>query len=244
MVRAERLMELADLLRGRDATTVNELARELAVSARTVLRDLATLRDRGMPIAGEAGPGGGVRLQRDRGSAAVHFSISEIMGIWLAARLSREGSHLPWGEAATSALAKLLGSLPLAKARDLRTLCRRVIVGPDASATIRGGAGAPPPELLRIFEDAFSRGHGLTFQYMDRAGAETRRTIEPHGLLVQPPVWYILSRDVKNGEPRTFRMDRISHPRLVQTIAFRPDAEVVRAQVPQGGEWRPLVGAM
>jgi predicted DNA-binding transcriptional regulator YafY len=220
MVRAERLMELVDLMRGRDATTVEALARELAVSPRTVLRDLATLRDRGMPIRGEAGPGGGVRLLRDRGSAAVHFSLLEVAGMWLAARLSREASNLPWGEAATSALAKLLASLPPAKVRDLRTLCRRVIVGPPASSTTRGGAGAAPPELLRVFEDAFSNGHGLAFQYMDRAGAETRRTIEPHGLLVQPPVWYILSRDVDKGAPRTFRMDRISRPRIVHSMAF------------------------
>ena len=167
-------MELVDLLRGRDATTVEVLARELAVSSRTVLRDLATLRDRGMPIAGEAGPGGGVRLERDRGSAPVQFFISEVVGIWLAARLSREASDLPWGEAATSALAKLLASLPLAKTRNLRALCRRVIIGPPASSTIRGGVSAPPPELLRVFEDAFSGGHGLAFQYVDRGGAETR----------------------------------------------------------------------
>jgi predicted DNA-binding transcriptional regulator YafY len=197
-----------------------------------------------MRITGESGPGGGVRLDRHRGSEAIQFSISEVVGIWLAARLSREASNLPWGEAATSALAKLLASLPLAKARDLRTLCRRVIVGPDASAAIRGGAGAPPPELLRIFEDAFSRGHGLTFQYVDRAGAETRRTIEPHGLLVQPPVWYILSRDVETGQPRTFRMDRISHPRIVRTMAFQADVDVVRVQVPHGKEWRSLSGSM
>lgn len=237
------MLELTDLLRRRGATTVDELAAELTVSPRTLLRDLATLRDRGMPIAAEAGPGGGVRLERDRGAAAVHFSIAEIVGIWLAARLSREVSNLPWGEAATSALATLLEVLPPAKARDLKTLCRRVIVGPPASSAIRGSVGESPPELLRIFERAFSSGHGLAFQYMDRGGAETRRTIEPHGLLVQTPVWYILSRDVDKREPRTFRMDRISRPRIVQTIAFQPDADIVRAQVPQGKEWRPLVGS-
>jgi hypothetical protein len=39
-------------------------------------------------------------------------------------------------------------------------------------------------------------------------------------------------------------MDRISHPRIVQTIAFQADVDVVRAQVPEGREWRPLVGSM
>jgi predicted DNA-binding transcriptional regulator YafY len=221
-----------------------QLARELNISSRTVLRDLATLRDRGTPIASQAGPGGGVRLERVRGVTDVQFSVTEIVGIWLAARLSREASDLPWGEAASGALGKLLASLPPAKARDLRTLCRRVIIGPPASARIRTGAGGPPPELLRIFEEAFSHGRGLTFQYLDRDGAESRRTIEPHGLLVQTPVWYILSRDVEKAEPRTFRMDRISKPRIVPTLAFQPDVDVIRVQVPQRSDWRPLVGSM
>jgi predicted DNA-binding transcriptional regulator YafY len=234
-------MDLADLLRGREATTIAELARELAVSPRTILRDVATLRSRGMPIAGDAGPGGGIRLERDRGSA-VHVSIAEVVGIWLAARVSRETSNVPWGEAATSALAKLLASLPRAKVSVLRALCRRVIVGPPASVTIRGGAGAPPPELLSIFEDAFSGGCGIAFQYRDRAGGETRRRIEPHGLLLQPPVWYVLSRDVDNGTLRTFRMDRISRPRILRGMTFQPDLDIVKAQVPQRREWRPLVG--
>src|SRR5688500_7979926 len=50
MPRAQRLMGLADSLRGREVTTVSELAEELGVSRRTVLRDLATLRESGMPI--------------------------------------------------------------------------------------------------------------------------------------------------------------------------------------------------
>ena len=71
-----------------------------------------------------------------------------------------------------------------------------------------------------------------------------RCVCSPHGLLVQRPVWYILSRDVEKGEPRTFRMDRISRPRIVQAMVFQPDVHVVRAQVPQGREWRALVGSM
>src|SRR6187549_2223354 len=161
MTRADRLMDLADLLRARDATTVADLAEELAVSERTILRDLAALRERGLPITGEAGRGGGIRLEGDRGITALHLSVSEVAAIWLAARLSREASDLPWGEAARSALAKLLGSLPRAKARELRALCRRVVIGPPASAQVREGAGSAPSELLGLFDAAFSKGLGL-----------------------------------------------------------------------------------
>jgi predicted DNA-binding transcriptional regulator YafY len=233
-------MDLADLLRGRETTTVASLAAELGVSDRTVLRDLATLRGRGMPITGEAGPGGGVRLEGDRGVTAVHLSLSEVAAMWLAATLSREASDLPWGDAARSALAKLLGSLPKGKAKDLRALCRRVIIGPPASANVRDGAGRPPLELLGRFEEAFSRGMGLGFHYVDREGNATVRRVEPHGLLVETPVWYVLARDIDKGEPRMFRMDRISRSRLLAEVRFRPNLELVTAHLPDQVRWRPL----
>jgi predicted DNA-binding transcriptional regulator YafY len=242
MPRAERLMELADALRARHTTTVSALAEELGVSRRTVLRDLAALRARGLPITGEAGPGGGIRLEGDRGLAAVHLSLAEIVAIWLGARLARAASDLPWGESATSGMAKLLASLPDAKARALRSLCRRVIVGQPASPAIRESVGATSPELLRIFEEAFSAGVGLAFHYTDRAGKRTVRRVEPHGLLVEPPVWYVLARDLETSQSRTFRMDRIGRPRLLRDVVFRPDLAVVRGQLPDLERFKPLTG--
>jgi len=174
----------------------------------------------------------------------VQLSVTEIAGLWLAARLAREASALPWSDAATTSLSKLLASLPIGKADDLRRLCRRVIVGPPASLAIRAGAGAAPPELLRMFEDAFSSGQTLRFSYINKSGEESRRTVEPHGLLVQPPIWYILAWDVGKKQPRTFRMDRILRPRIWQTTKFRPDINIVRVQVPHTGEWKPLLGSL
>ena len=242
MRRAERVLQLTDLLRGRETTTVSDLAAELRVSRRTLLRDLAALRDRGMPIHGEAGPGGGVRLDGDRSQTAVHLSVMEIAALWLGARLARCASDLPWGEDSNSAMAKLLAGLPTKKARTLRALCRRVVVGQPASASIRGSARSAPRELLRLVEQAFSRGVGLGFVYSDRQGRRSDRRVEPHGLLVEPPVWYVLARDADKGEPRTFRMDRISRPRILPDVVFRPDVAVIRAQLPDQDRWRPLTG--
>lgn len=240
MPRTDRVMDLVELLRGRDTTTVSALAGELGVSRRTVLRDLATLRARGLPITGEPGPSGGLRLEGARGVTAVHLGVAEVVSLWLAARLSRAASDLPWGEGARSGLAKLMASLPRERTRELRALCRRVIVGPPASERVRSGAGRAPPELLRLFEEAFGRGAGLGFHYADRVGQRTLRRVEPHGLLVQTPVWYLLARDADKGEPRMFRMDRISSPRLLGEIRFTPDARVIQAQLPAGPDWQPL----
>ena len=140
-------------------------------------------------------------------------------------------------------MAKLLGNLPAPKARALRALCRRVIVGHPASAPIRAGAGAAPPELLRLFEEAFSTGLGLGFQYTDREGRDSSRRIEPHGLLVQTPVWYVLARDVDKQEPRMFRMDRIARPRILRDVTFQPDMQVIQTQLPELDMWHPLTGS-
>lgn len=242
MPRAERLLDVAERLRASEATTAARLAEELGVSPRTVRRDLAALRRRGLPIAGEAGPGGGIRLAGARGVAAVHLSLAEIVALWLAARLSQAASALPWGEAASSALTKLLASLPRERARELRALCRRVVVGEPASGAVVAGAGAAAPELLRLFEAAFTAGRGLGFLYTDRHGERSARRVEPHGLLVQSPVWYVLARDREKQAPRMFRMDRISRPRLLLDVAFRPDPSVVAALLPAECAWRPLLG--
>ena len=59
--RSSRLDALVAALRASDGTSISNLADELCVSKRTVRRDIATLRMRGMDIEGERGRGGGVR---------------------------------------------------------------------------------------------------------------------------------------------------------------------------------------
>jgi predicted DNA-binding transcriptional regulator YafY len=235
-------MDLAERLRASAETTVEALADEMGVSVRTMHRDIAALRDRGMPISGQAGPGGGVRLEGPRGVTAVHLSVAEIMALWLAARLSQGAGELPWSNRASSALTKLLASLPRDRARHLRDVCSRVFVGPPATPSVRAGAGAAPRELLGVFEEAAARGRGLGFQYRDQYGKASPRRIEPHGLLVQSPVWYILARDVEKHAPRMFRMDRIATPRLLADVTFRADVAVARALREPGVVREPLHG--
>jgi predicted DNA-binding transcriptional regulator YafY len=242
MSRALRVMELEELLKARDTTTVAELAQALGVGERSIRRDLATLRERGLPISGDPGPGGGIRLEGERGLTAVHLSLAEIVSLWLAARLAQAASDLPWSPAANSALTKLLGSLPKARAKELRALCRRVIIGAAPSAQVVASAGSTPKELLSRFEQAFSRGHGLGFDYRDRNGQRSTRRTEPHGLLVQSPVWYLLTRDIDKDGPRMFRMDRISRPHVLPELHFRPDAAVIWSQLPEDCEFWPLLG--
>lgn len=221
------MMSLLDLLRAREETTIDSLAAELRVSRRTVLRDLASLRERGVAVASDVGRGGGVRLERDGGLARVTFADGEIVALWLSAHLAQRGTALPWSGATRGALAKLLGSIPRVRARQLRALVARVVVGRPATENVRRSSSEPPAELLAVFERAFTSQKGMVFDYRDRDGRSSTRHIEPHGLLVEPPVWYILARDRDRAAPRMFRMDRISRPRLDPHLEFLPDSAVI-----------------
>lgn len=117
------------------------------------------------------------------------------------------------------------------------------VVGPPASAAVRADAGVAAGGLLDVFERAFASGVGLGFEYTDRQGKVSARRIEPHGLLVQPPVWYVLGRDADNRRPRMFRMDRVRRPRLLPSLQFRPDTAVIDALLPEGFDWQPLAAS-
>jgi predicted DNA-binding transcriptional regulator YafY len=227
MTRAGRVFQLLELLRGAEATTVGAAAEALGVTRRTILRDVAVLRDAGHPIVGEGGPGGGIRLEGERGVTAVHLAEDEVAALWLSAQLAASVTRLPWSGAGRAALDKLLASLPRERARAVRALVRRVRVGRPATARIVAELGPPPAELLGAFEAAFARKVCLAFDYRDRHGRETRRCVEPHGLMVEAPAWYVLARDTATGAARLFRMDRIRGARPVPSRGFAPDFEGV-----------------
>lgn len=228
-MRTDRVMDLLDLLRGEREIAVPEIARRLGVSVRTVRRDLALLRERGHPIAGEAGPGGGVRLERDRGVAAVHLALPEIVALWLAASLAHLGTSLPWSKATSRAVDRLLASLPEERGRELRALLRRVVVGPPATASMIATVGPTAHDVLAVFETAFRARVAMRFSYRDRHGRTSHRLVEPHGILVQPPLWYVLALDRESGARRSFRMDRMLRPALAQSTHFVPSRELVAA---------------
>ena len=57
---------------------------------------------------------------------------------------------------------------------------------------------------------------------MDVAGKTSTRDVNPHGLLVQVPLWYLIAYDLDKDAPRTFRLDRISGAVAYETLRFEP----------------------
>ena len=114
MSRADRLLRLVQLLRRyRAPVSAAALAEELGVSARSVYRDVQTLREQGAAIEGEAGIG--YVLQPGFLLPPLMFSDEELEAITLGLRLSAE--H---GDEALARWATLPSGLPRARSALLR----------------------------------------------------------------------------------------------------------------------------
>jgi predicted DNA-binding transcriptional regulator YafY len=104
--RQHRLIEELRLAGGRPATA-GQLAAALRVDVRTVERDIARLRDAGLPITSRRGPGGGFRLDVPATVAPVQLTPGEIAA--LIASVASVGPYI--SATAHSALTRLLEAL-------------------------------------------------------------------------------------------------------------------------------------
>jgi predicted DNA-binding transcriptional regulator YafY len=230
MSRADRLDALLAFLRARERTSVAEIAEAFGVSERTVFRDLDALRARDVPIEGEAGRGGGLQLLPHGALPAVRLDLEEAAALALAVGLAQQASGVPFSRAAERARQRVLAALPQRRRADLRRLQERIVIGPPASANVASTAEDAEPGVLEAVEQAFTALRGLAFHYTDRNGHPSERRVEPHGILLQWPVWYVLAWDLRREGPRMFRMDRMRRVRRLDdvTILLRP-VEVVEA---------------
>jgi hypothetical protein len=140
------------ILRRRGFASVAHLAGELEVSRRTVLRDLAHLRNRGFNILAEGGPGGGVYLDPDSVLLSSQLAVEEVVALVLSVAVMRAAPWIPFAAGAERALAKIEGALPAERVRELRRFMHRILVGDPAERGAALSADGVDPSFLSAFE--------------------------------------------------------------------------------------------
>lgn len=234
----EREERLLRLLRHRARCTADGLAGELGVSRRTVLRDLQRLRNRGFDISSMTGPGGGVRLEPTSIMITSKLEGPEVVALLLAAAIARASPGLPFLAAADTAIEKIEASLPASRAAELQRFMHRVLID-DRLGTAADAPGPVVAGLVEEFERAFTANRMLAFSYSDRAGRQTERRVEPHGLLVSWPHWYVIAWDPTPDATRLFRADRIDKPRPTDTEFVPRPHDIVMKPHPNAQPARP-----
>jgi predicted DNA-binding transcriptional regulator YafY len=200
-----RLLRLLALLQARPDWPGPELAQRLAITPRTLRRDVQRLRDLGYPVAATPGVAGGYRL--GAGAALPPLLLDDEEAVAVAVSLSAAASQTVTGIAETSvrALAKLEQVLPARLRERVAALQHALVALPRPGPAI-------DPGLLTALATACRRRQELAFGYTSRDGAVTRRRAEPHRLVHAGYRWYLVARDAGRDDWRTFRVDRIAGP--------------------------------
>jgi predicted DNA-binding transcriptional regulator YafY len=209
------------MLRRSGTATIDALACGVGASRRTLLRDIAALREEGFVIHSETGRGGGVQLDPQSVQMTPRLSVAEIFALLISVAAMRAAQNLPFSDLADAGLAKIEKSLPSDKVRDLRRFLDCLHIGQLSPKQDLSDLGRIDPALLAAFETAFLERRRLRFEYRDAKGAKTSREVEPQAMLILQPLWYLVGWDPGKEDFRHFRMDRISKPECITGAPFR-----------------------
>ncbi|MBW9105652.1 helix-turn-helix transcriptional regulator [Paraburkholderia phenoliruptrix] len=209
--RADRLFQIAELLRGRRLTTAQQLADWLDISLRTVYRDVRDLQLSGVPIEGEAGIG--YRLSRSASLPPLTFTADELAALAAGARMLESWGGAGFASSARGALAKITSAMPADKRASLERLA---IFAP--SFHIRSDFS----DQLDTLHRAIDTRHVVSFAYTDANGAASERRVWPLALAYWGARWTLGAWCELRGDFRNFGLEKI------QQLAVRepyPDQE-------------------
>lgn len=201
-MRAERLVTLLFLLQQRRRATAAELADALAVSERTVYRDIASLEQAGVPLWTEQGRSGGIRLMDGWRTRLDGLTGREAAAIF-AMDVPEVLAELGLGSALTGARAKVLATLPAGLRDYAQQISDRFHLDAPGWFHRQEDAGH-----LATVASAVAGTRRLLVRY-GRADRAVDRVLEPLGLVVKAGVWYLVALPVPGEVPRTYRVARI-----------------------------------
>lgn len=207
--RLERLDRLESWLKSDELLVLRDAAFELGVSIRTINRDIELLRNRGIPVEADRGRGGGVRLNSQWGVGRVSFTHREAIDLLVGLAMS-EHTDLPMQMGQSKSIRrKLMASFSHPDQAKINKLRNRIRTGPPSSLESVGSFTSSKPQVGMVLKEAFLLAKTAELTYQDGNGQETTRLIEPHFLVLNPPIWYAVCWDHLRRDIRTFRCDRM-----------------------------------
>jgi predicted DNA-binding transcriptional regulator YafY len=225
-VRADRLLSLLLLLQHRGRLSAAELAEELEVSTRTVLRDIEALSAAGVPVYAERGRNGGFALVAGYSTDLTGLTHDEALALLVA---GSRGDAAGMAPALASAMRKVVAGLPAAQRESAGRDAGRILVrGEGWLPRARHDQDASDEALLAAVRGAVFAGRRLDIRYAAREEEPRWRTVDPVGLVSAGGRWYLLA--LRDGEERTYRLSRVREVREREEQAARPpDVDLDRA---------------
>ena len=200
--------------------TANELASELEVSARTVLRDIEALSTAGVPVYADRGRHGGFSLLPGFRTELTGLNHDEALAL-LTTGSGRGEKVFGLSAALASAMRKVVDALPEGHRASLDDAARRFLVEPDTDLLSRRLVTEDVAQgVMGEVRHAVLTGHKLRFHYAAPEREPRWHTVDPLGLVTVRDRTYLLA--AKSGEDRTYRLSRMLTAEELPELAERP----------------------
>ena len=200
MRRADRLFQIIQSLHHERVVTARTLAEQLAVSDRTIYRDIQDLSLSGVPITGEAGQG--YRLMKGFRLSPLMFNEEELAALLLGARMVQTWADKSLARAAQQAMAKIEHVIPDHLKPELE---RQDILVPSFPESVMVA------EELEVLRAAIKQLRKVHFDYQREDKQISQRTVHPLGLVYWGKIWTLVAWCELRDDFRHFRLDRISN---------------------------------
>ncbi|MEV4513655.1 YafY family protein [Dactylosporangium sp. NPDC049525] len=224
-----RVLALLELLQSGGLRTLAELADRLEVDGRTVRRYVDHLIDLDVPVESVRGRYGGYRLRPGYRMPPLMLTDDEALAVVLGLVSGRRAGLLATtGAAHETAIAKIRRVLPERLTRRLDAVLGSLAFT-ESPTGARTEALAPDSTVLLTIASAVDAHRPVSITYTDRDGRGSSRVLHPFGLVVHAGRWYVTGADLRIGEDRTLRLDRITDARTLPGT-FEPPAGLDPAQ--------------
>jgi predicted DNA-binding transcriptional regulator YafY len=194
------------LAKNRGGLGLDELAEELGCVRRTVYRDLDALMYAGFPVVSERRDGRVYyRFLESFRLGDLPFTADELLGLAFSEDLLRVLEGTIFHDSVQSALAKIRAGLGPELTAYLGSLTEafRVLPGPHKRY-------ARSAQTIQALSDAVMGRTTLVITYRSgRSGVEAERALDPYRVWYRSGGLYVIGRDHRSDEIRTFAVDRI-----------------------------------
>ena len=231
MDKVERLISIVMILLRKDIVSTTDFAELFNVSKRTILRDMEALSLSNIPIYSVSGVNGGYGIMDEYKMDKRLLSSSDLENILTA----------------LNGLEKILVS------QDVETTIKKIeamvsplsLKSPIQLSFYDWEGRAEIVELLRTCQQSISKRKMVSFEYMDKDGASTSRTVEPYQLHFSETSWYLKGFCLDRMSYRTFKLSRINRlamdERTFAPREFSVEQEREATYQPQLAEIKALI---
>ncbi|MBL9211771.1 MAG: WYL domain-containing transcriptional regulator [Opitutaceae bacterium] len=213
----ERMLRIHEELRRGAFTNCSKLARALEVSRKTIVRDVAFMRDRlELPIEFDARINAYRYTHPVSAFPTVQVSEGELLALLVARKALEQYRGTPFHRQLEVSFEKLTGGLKdrisFSPADELQSVSFKNV-----------GLGKADLAVFNALSSATLRQQEVEFDYRKPGEKKpARRRVQPYHLAHRENLWYLVGFDSERRALRTFAVPRLTNPRVLTTTFVRP----------------------